>query len=287
MTLFTAEGLLRAVCRWNHKGICHPPTVVYHAYVRWLFTQGERSACTWPLDELDGWLVRVRALHACRAPGNTCLDAVRRGRPGTLAERINGSKGCGAVMRAAPIGWIADDAFQSGCEIGALTHGHPTGYLASGALALIIQWLIRGAPLSDAVSLAIERLERESDSWECRTALGRAVALATSTAPSPEAVATLGKGWVAEEALAIAVFCALVAGDDFERGIRLAVNHSGDSDSTGAITGNLLGTILGEGAIPATWLDRLELRNEIGALADDLLVQFRDSEEWWTRYPGW
>ena len=43
MTLFTAEGLLRADVRWNHKGICHPPSVLHHAYIRWLHTQGERS----------------------------------------------------------------------------------------------------------------------------------------------------------------------------------------------------------------------------------------------------
>jgi hypothetical protein len=43
MTLFTADGLLRAQVRWAGKGICHPPTVVDRAYARWLTTQGESS----------------------------------------------------------------------------------------------------------------------------------------------------------------------------------------------------------------------------------------------------
>ena len=88
-------------------------------------------------------------------------------------------------------------------------------------------------------------------------------------APSPEDVESLGEGWVAEEALAIALFCALVA-PDFESALRLAVNHGGDSDSTGAIAGNLLGASLGEAAIPPRWLPLLELREEILRLAEEL-----------------
>jgi len=74
---------------------------------------------------------------------------------------------------------------------------------------------------------------------------------------------------VAEEALAIGLYAALVA-ESFEHGVLLAVNHSGDSDSTGAIAGNLLGVALGELAIPRTWLARLELRDVVEQVADDL-----------------
>jgi ADP-ribosylglycohydrolase len=137
---------------------------------------------------------------------------------------------------------------------------------------------------------AIVRLLAE----ETLAALRAARALAAgSSAPGPEAIATLGEGWVAEEALAIAIYCALVA-DDFEHGVRLAVNHSGDSDSTGAIAGNILGVLLGVDAIPRRWLDELELRDEIEQVASDWIACFGpdatadvDSEEWWTRYPGW
>jgi ADP-ribosylglycohydrolase len=40
---------------------------------------------------------------------------------------------------------------------------------------------------------------------------------------------------VGEEALAIAVYAALAGRDDVPRALRVAVNHSGDSDSTGSI----------------------------------------------------
>ena len=97
----------------------------------------------------------------------------------------------------------------------------------------------------------------------------------------------MGEGWVGEEALAIALYSALSASDDFARGVLLAVNHSGDSDSTGAITGNLLGLSLGIEAIPSQWLDELELRAEIQAVAEDLYEGGDESDAWRTRYPGW
>lgn len=78
-----------------------------------------------------------------------------------------------------------------------------------------------------------------------------------------------------------------MADNDFEKGIRMAVNHSGDSDSTGSITGNILGALLGFSSIPQRWSSNLELSEEIVQLADDLLTSFKDENEWWNRYPGW
>jgi ADP-ribosylglycohydrolase len=286
MTLFTAEGLLRAACRSNHKGICSVPTVVHHAYLRWLHTQGE----PWDPERgpLDGWLVGMSALHSQRAPGATCLSALIGGRPGSPDEPLNNSKGCGGVMRAAPAGLVgAADPFRLGCEIAALTHGHPTGYLAAGCLSEIIASLIAEQSLEDGVQRAMTTLSGYKRHEECSTRLERALQAAGRGEPSAEVIESLGKGWIAEEALGIAVYCALVTKDDFAAGVRLAVNHSGDSDSTGAITGNILGTLLGVRGLPQDWLDRLELRHEIQELADDLFTLFRDDDEWWERYPGW
>lgn len=94
MTLFTAEGLLRASVRGALKGICHGPTVVHHAYARWLHTQGEECP-KWSGMALDGWLITVSEMHARRAPGATCLAALRSGKMGTISSPLNESKGCG------------------------------------------------------------------------------------------------------------------------------------------------------------------------------------------------
>lgn len=299
MTLFTAEGILRGHNRFMAKGIASASSVVRLAYKRWLHTQGyavpqaDRMGSSWP----DGWLIDQGELHARRAPGNTCLRALADERHGSIDEPLNDSKGCGAVMRAAPIGLFPfTDPFRTGGEIGALTHGHPSGYLTSGYLAVLIDALRRGLVLDHAIESADQALGSWEGAAETESAVAAAIALAErGDEPAPELVESLGAGWVAEEALAIALYCALVA-LDFADGVLLAVNHSGDSDSTGTITGNILGTALGIQAIPERWLAVLELREVIEQIAADLdrhHEPFDSDDIWsttspdWDRYPGW
>lgn len=298
MTLFTAEGLIRASVRGRSRDIGHPPSVVRRAYLRWLQTQGEVSAAE--AAPLDGWLGREPALHSRRAPGNTCLAALRAGGNGTRTEPVNDSKGCGGAMRAAPAGLIPrltpEEAFELGADCAAITHGHPSGYLSAGALAAALRLLLDGDSLAGAVSGAAALLRPHPGHEETSAALAGAVELAAAGPPSPEKVESLGEGKVGEEALAIAVYCALAAPDP-RSALLLAVNHSGDSDSTGAICGNLLGMLHGEEALPAEWLEPLELRAAIERLADDFVTEMTDPpmgpggwgeppQEWWDRYPG-
>jgi ADP-ribosylglycohydrolase len=100
----------------------------------------------------------------------------------------------------------------------------------------------------------------------------KAVELSKKNIPDIEAIHMLGEGWVAEETLAISIYCALKYQDDFKKAIISAVNHKGDSDSTGAVTGNILGAYLGLSAIPDEYLDKLELKDVIIELADDLFM---------------
>ena len=279
MTLFTAEALLRAKNRHAQRGIVSVADVALAAYLRWLHTQGVPYR---PAMQQEGWLVTEQALHDRRAPGNSCLSALQRSLKdpmgmGTPEMAINNSKGCGGVMRMAPVGLIRGvNPFQIGCELAALTHGHPTGYIAAGCFAEILASLAEGASLHEAVEQGMARLD-VPEAGETQQALKAAVALAEGSSHSAETLATLGEGWIAEEALAMGVYCALVA-RDFSHGVLLAVNHSGDSDSTGSITGNIMGLIHGEAGIPQTWLDRLELREVITRLATDLWAHFREGE---------
>jgi ADP-ribosylglycohydrolase len=270
MTLFTADALIRAHHRYESKGICSVPAVAAYAYRRWLETQGEPSPTPIPA---RGWIDGIPELRSRRGPGNTCLRALRSGTMGKIDEPINDSKGCGGVMRMAPVGLVALEPFRLGCELAAITHGHPSGYLSSGALAEIVSAVLGGASLEDAVRGTLETLAPHRGHEETTAAIERALALAANGKPSASRVESLGGGWVGEEALAIALYCALVA-DDLEHGITLAVNHGGDSDSTGAIAGNLLGVIHGRRAIPRRWLEVLELRQVIANVADDLWTHF-------------
>lgn len=170
----------------------------------------------------------------------------------------NDSKGCGGVMRVAPIGMYfatlsgsnaqgqdqaMREAFELACQAAAITHGHITGQLASGTLAAVVMRLLMGEPLPQAIDAALNPLKSQPGHEETLRAIQKARQLASERPNDADALAQLGEGWIAEEALAIAVYCALSA-NDFRSGVTLAVNHSGDSDSTGSIAGQLLGAMM-------------------------------------------
>lgn len=302
MTLFTAEGLIRASVRWRVKGICHPPDVVRHAYLRWLWTQGvpwgdAGAGFAGGHPEPDGWLVSVPVLRRRMAPGSTCLSALAAGGRGTVAEPVNDSKGCGAVMRAAPAGFFCASparAWDTGCEIAAITHGHPDGIYPAGVLAAAIRLLADGQDLGSALSAAAAFAP---EGGSTRQLLARAIALAGAGLPDPVTLnRELGQGWTGDEALAIAACCALAAPAP-PAALLAAVNHSGDSDSTGSITGNLLGAAHGLTAVPDEWLRALDGADIVARAAEDAATEllsppWDDDHEsvpasWWDRYPGW
>ncbi|MDJ1134130.1 ADP-ribosylglycohydrolase family protein [Streptomyces iconiensis] len=296
MTLFTVDGLIRAHVR-RDTGAWHPPTDVHAAYRRWSATQRD-----WGPDERrdeDGWLAREEWLYARRAPGNACLSGLADDRMGTLEKPKNPeSKGCGTVMRSAPfgllVGWEPQLVFQLAVECAAQTHGHPTGYLAAGAFAAIVHALARGEALDTAVQRALVQLAARPGHEETTEALKQALGAVRQGMPSPDRVEALGEGWTAEEALSIGVYCALVA-EDVRHGLLLAVNHGGDSDSTGSVCGNLLGAIHGETALPPGWVAEIEGRASILELADDFAMEMTQgpalhgpaaaSPAWLSRYP--
>ena len=296
MTLFTAEGLLRGVVRFRERGICSPQHVIYNAYLRWLQTQGHivrnETSDLW-VYRPNSWVRDLPEMNSLRAPGNTCMEALMSGEMGTTENRINDSKGCGGVMRVAPIGLIALDPFGLAVKAAAITHGHPSGYLSAGVFALIIGQVVNGSSLRDAINKALfEELPKHEHHGETLIACRKAIDLADSVmaeengTPTAEMVESLGGGWVGEEALAIAIFCSLVHENDFEKAIILSVNHSGDSDSTGSMTGNILGALHGVDVIPQRWLEPLELRDAIKEMAVDLATVYRDDRQWKEKYPG-
>jgi ADP-ribosyl-[dinitrogen reductase] hydrolase len=273
MTLFTAEGLVLAARAGALDRTSELARHVHRALLRWLRTQGSRSRHPTSASTDEGWLLQEARLHSRRAPGNTCLSALQGDRLGSVAHPLNQSKGCGGVMRVAPVGLALGiaDPFRVACEMAAITHGHPSGYLAAGFLALAIRELVRGADLASAVGEGLEELRRWPAHEECASAVEAAMDRAGKGPVEPEAVESLGAGWVAEEALAISLYCALASPEDFSSGVLLAVNHSGDSDSTGSITGNLLGAVLGEEAIPRGWLQEVEMGSVVGRVARELV----------------
>lgn len=289
LTLFTAEGLLRAETRRREKGTCYPPSVVYYAYLRWLHTQGYAQDAN-KSEIYNGFLIKTKELHVSRSPGKTSISALLSGKCGKLHELINDSKGCGGVKRVAPVGLYAsrEMAFELGCECAAITHGHPSGYLAAGVFAHVIAALIAGIELKEAVLEALDILADYQDYEECNRSIRQAIKLAQKDQEPLEAVMLLGEGRVAEEALARAVYLALKYSTDFKKAISTAVSfNEGNSKTVAALTGNMLGAYLGLEAIPAEWRAKVELKEVILQIAKDLLLGYKGTLDWWHRYPGY
>lgn len=283
MSLFTAEGLLNAFVKGNlsENDLKHS---ICKAYECWYATQTQSQR-----DLTDSQLSRIPELWANRAPGITCMNAMEDISSGGPDAVVNFSKGCGGVMRVAPIGIFGathPDLFDfefTGRIAGIaadLTHKHPLSSYSSMALAMIVSECMSHDVIDrqsfrsiviDLVFKSLGQLFPEDDYLsDLLNLILKAMGLAESDKSNTECIKVLGEGWVAEEALAIAVFSVMRYIDDFEKCMVCAVNHSGDSDSTGAIAGNIAGAILGYGAIPEKFIASLELHDLLVSMAERL-----------------
>lgn len=320
MTLFTANGLLNYITRVTLTNGFHWQILVgcvTSAYNDWLKTQ-EGVAYYYDFHSFTCWIRDIKELNVRRAPGNTCISALQSLK--CVGKVENDSKGCGGVMRVAPIGllaavdlqstiedyygaevqrreWDATQVARLGGDSAAITHKHPLGYLPAAFLAdLIFHILMSEVPLSFSV-LENYMGSVYSDIWkeyetdkehkaleELWKLIEQAIALAARWDVAEEtAIRQLGEGWTGDEALAIAIYCMMKHPDSFEKAVIAAVNHDGDSDSTGAICGNLMGAIVGYEAIPSRFITDLELKELILEIADDIVQGFSDSDENWRR----
>lgn len=287
MTLYTLDGLLE-VLEWANDGVgADINACQWLAYLRWLKTQGIPAAGSAP-EPQPRWIDRQSVLHHQRHPGNACVTGLASGHMGTVFRPVNpDSKGCGTVMRSAPYGLIphvpTEAVYKMSSDAASLTHGHPSARQSSAAFSWLIHSLaVGGLGLRAAAESARDRAVAEPGAdADLLARLDAALTLSAhdgdplSGVPLTDA---LGLGWVAEEALAVALYAVLVTApsavspvEHFLAAMRLAVNHDGDSDSTGSIAGNILGAFHGEAALPDAWLRMCEDPQVISHLGAQLI----------------
>ncbi|MEW2432519.1 ADP-ribosylglycohydrolase family protein [Micromonospora sp. NPDC047644] len=232
-----------------------------------------------------------------RAPGMTCLRACAELSRGVRWQEatVSGSKGCGANMRVTPVGLLDVDldtlAGLAQLQAG-LTHGHPTGLAASELTAYAVFALRAGATLPEVPALLTERalaqrqVYRErwlGDVWqrpgvgtpeefiargwdECLAVLGRLTDALAQPDDGGDPCRATGEGWVAEEALATALLCAVRHADDPVAALTRGAATAGDSDSIAALAGAFVGAAVGMTAWPREWVNRIEYADQLATL---------------------
>lgn len=330
MTLFTANALLMGITRWAMRGIgAELGTYTNGAYLDWYYTQtGKLKPFQKPEDYHYTWLRDLPELAQQRAPGVTCMSACESMR--NNEKQNNSSKGCGGIMRVAPMG-LMEAAFEEmaghplysdaalakqGAVIAQMTHLHPLGYYPAALLTILIAKLIPLTPdeakrkiehivlHSLDVLMELDKGEHDDAKKSLADLTRRVISMVhNSRISDADALQVLGEGWVADEAWAVSLFCALRHIDSMHDAIVAAVNHDGDSDSTGSITGNIMGAIYGYEAIKNERLfcpagkefeQTIELSHLLLALADDIFngcciseyskIDTPAKEQWYARY---
>ena len=277
MTLFTANGLLNA----KKQGISMKYSIC-RAYIEWYLTQIGKKFPSYK----DCWISDVPELNHRRAPGNTCMSSLNDIYCGK--DPKNNSKGCGGVMRIASIPlyasvhnrMIIEEADLLAAEAAEITHKHPLGYISAALMSHVIYRLaldleptqesMRRYIMEGIAAIRMQYQARHHDVEYMAELVERAIYLLDNDKTDMENISHLGEGWTGEEALAIALYCSLKHFDSFEDAMIASVNHGGDSDSTGAVTGNILGAAVGYEAIPQFYKDDLEMHDLILHMADDL-----------------
>ncbi|MER7335900.1 MULTISPECIES: ADP-ribosylglycohydrolase family protein [unclassified Micromonospora] len=301
LACFTIEGIIRANIRGTHKGICHPPSVVRHAYTRWAAMQGIPGIKRWKeQDWPDGWLAQVPALAARRGSAPATVSALQSHPTYAAGKADWTSVGAHGLTRSLPAGLIQGWGPQPGrfaAEIAATTHG-PAAADAAALGATVIANVVKRQDVEKATELA----QRECQSIvTVLTGLPLAPALhAGRTRPRQAEVLTqLAPDARAASALAGAVYVALSFPDRSQlRDALLFAASVPHGEHVAAAAGAFLGAAHGVNALPVDLVSRVELVWVADVLARDLLTEFADGPSgsgygdetdphWWERYPGW
>ncbi|MDM0010754.1 ADP-ribosylglycohydrolase family protein [Variovorax sp. J22G73] len=174
--------------------------------------------------------------------------------------------GNGALMRLAPVPMFfapsAQATWQQAGDSTRTTHGAQEAIACSQLFALQLRAALLGE--SKAAILATAPLAVLSE---------KVAALARGDYATKPRERIKGSGYCVES-LEAALWC-FAHTQSFEEAVLAATNLGDDADTTAAICGQLAGAFYGVGGIPAHWLDKLVMRDEIAQLAGRLLAMTR------------
>lgn len=260
----------------------------WQGYLRWGTRQEGGEQLSHHFDRSVSLPDEVKPFWFGCGAGRGTIAALSAGRMGTMADpldydmevrgkRVTGpNDGCGGMMRVAPLAFwpYAADKFRLGAENGAITHGAPSAYLATGAVCYMVEQAALGHSLAEVFTRTASRLAQEPQGASllsaCQQAWQAAIrgysAEGVDELPTQYGHTNLFRATPVMMQTVYALSAAHHHTLDLPQTLCLAVNHGGDSDSVGAIVGNILGASQGEAALPKTWTKQLQMRHELRQL---------------------
>ncbi|WP_327045977.1 ADP-ribosylglycohydrolase family protein [Microbispora sp. NBC_01189] len=309
LAAFTIEGVIRASVRVSHRGICHPPSVIWHAYCRWAALQGievhehhrhwSEGSVGWP----DGWLADVPLLRERRGSAPATVKALNQPEQGSTSHPATSSRGWHAVARSLPLAALsrtmsADGLADLARDVAALTHGDPLAYNATAAAAVLTGRCLSAGSLAEAAGHDPGPLR----SPDVAAVLGRARAVFAQARRTPRRKDQLAQAAPDATAPSALLGATYVAGscdepDEAMEALSFAA-LAPDGSSVAAVTGAILGALYGVEVWPVELLSRLESAWLLDTLARDLVAEVTESPGgseyapphdpfWLERYPGW
>lgn len=321
LACFTVEGIIRASVRQAERGICHPPSVVWHALIRWAHIQGMAvpeakkqfapplSDTAWP----DGWLAQVPAMALRRGSAPATVAALQAGRMGTREHAASVSTGYHGLVRALPFALAIDEArslFEMATDTAALTHGAPDGFITAAHGALILRRLLDADHAVGGLRAALDDIRAIGDAPHHLDSYDAAIADALNNPGDPALLQKHGHDLSATSALQGAVYVVASFPGREQLGDAVAFAAAAPGGGVATTTGALLGGLHGVSSLPVAAVSRLELAWVGDTLARDLATELAvgpsghevligsddgtlamswhegPDPHWWTRYPG-
>lgn len=281
LTLFTANGVIYGNYLASAGKDILRKTAVQTAYMDWFITQNKpfESGSSLPRHSMLGgvsWLLDLPELYSERAHNPAGVLAA----PAAEVKKENHTcSACASVVRVlpaalSPLGRSLEETAREGAELAALTLPGTASKICAAYLSALVRLLAEGKGPEEAMDIAkdiCDKIYGIHPQWSNIEARIRAArGLAPCDGEDALYLPILGEGWIPEEALALALFCALRHREDFTSGILAAVNRTGDSCAAASETAAILGALLGYEKIPQQWKENLELSEALEELSRDL-----------------
>ena len=193
-----------------------------------------------------------------------------------------GSFGNGSAMRVHPAALYFydedDSVFYEKIKLTSLpTHIHPLAIEGAVILAKAISFLLENKEFE--FREFFEKLIKIAKREEFKEKLAQTEKLLVEDRSFSQAKRILKNNSTSLGSVPFSLFCFLKNKDNFSEGLIETVLIPGDRDTVGCMSACLWGAYLGVEAIPEDWLCKLEKRNYLCKLAEDLYTKKMDERE--------